>query len=422
VATVYDVAIVGAGPSGSTCAYYLAGRGLRVLLLEKKAFPRDKLCGDAVCTRAQTHLERMGVLQEILAEGKGKWAEVGGMVSPAGIRFVANSARHTNGSLVIAIKRIVLDEKIARSAARAGAELVENYHVVKTDFDRATGTWTVHTRTPNQPAYQAKVLVLADGASSSLARSLGLVKSHPDAVCSRAYIKAGTSTFDADGVIFYPQQLLPGYCALFREAGDELNFACYVIPGGRCVSADLNRVHDDLLRNDPHVRQALGPNAELERMRGAPLRLGGIPQSYSDHLLIIGDAAGHIDPLTGEGIQYAMDAAELAAQTLAEAFAAGDFRAAFLKRYQKRWHRSFGSDFKWSQKVAQVCGKHPIFLDACAAVAQRRGASFLAEWATVMTWLRPKSYFLRPGRSGRRPAGSGGAGPSPRRPRPSDPV
>ena len=105
----FDVAIVGAGPSGSTCAYYLAKAGKRALLLEKKQFPRDKLCGDAVCTNAQTHLRRMGVLQEILAEKKGHWAEVGGLVSPRGISFIANSATHTNGSLVIAIKRIVLD-------------------------------------------------------------------------------------------------------------------------------------------------------------------------------------------------------------------------------------------------------------------------------------------------------------------------
>src|SRR5207237_5991936 len=139
------------------------------------------------------------------------------------------------------------------------------------------------------------------------------------------------------------------YLALFRHAGDEVNVACYIIPGGRCVPADLHRIYEKVLRHDPHVREALGPRAELERMRGAGLRLGGIPRSFADHLLIVGDAAGHIDPLTGEGIQYGMDAAELAAQTLSEAFAVGDFRAGFLKRYQDRWMQSFGWDFVWSR-------------------------------------------------------------------------
>ena len=81
-ASTYDVGVVGAGPAGSTCAFYLARQGKRVLLLEKQRFPRDKLCGDAVCTRAQIHLERMGVLQDVLAAGEGRWAEYGGFVSP----------------------------------------------------------------------------------------------------------------------------------------------------------------------------------------------------------------------------------------------------------------------------------------------------------------------------------------------------
>jgi geranylgeranyl reductase family protein len=391
----FDVAIVGAGPSGSSCAYYLAKEGKRVLLLEKKQFPRDKLCGDAVCTNAQIHLKRMGVLQEILAEKKGHWAEIGGLVSPSGIRFIANSAPHTGGSLVIAIKRVILDEKIARAAQRAGAHLVENYAVAGAEFSKIDRSWTIHAKSDKEPVYQARVLVACDGSSSSLARSMGLVKTAPDAVCSRAYIKADTTNFDADGVLFYPPEIVPGYCALFREAQGELNFACYIIPGGRCVPADLQRAHHKFLNYGP-VKEALGPRVQMERMRGAGLRLGGIKKSFADHLLIVGDAAGHIDPLTGEGIHHCMDAAEMAAQTLIEAFAENDFRASFLKRYQERWHKAFGRDFFWSRKLAQITAKFPIFLDACAAVSRKRGPGFLAEWATVMTGAKPKSAFLRP--------------------------
>jgi geranylgeranyl reductase family protein len=392
----YDVCVVGAGPSGSTCAYYLAGHGCRVLLLESKQFPRDKLCGDAVCTRALVHLKRMAVLQEILAEGKGHWAVVGGFVSPSGISFIGQTRGEADEGLVIAIKRIVLDEKIARAAAKAGADLVENYPVNRASFAAETGLWTVHSRAAGQPVYRARALVAADGASSSLARSLGIVKTPADAVCSRAYVKADSTAFDADGVMYYPRELLPGYCALFREAGGDLNYCCYVIPGGRCRSADLNRLHHQIAQHDPEVSRALGPNARMGPMRGAGLRLGGIPRSYADHLLIVGDAAGHIDPLTGEGIQYGMDAAELAAQTLLEAFAAGDLHAPFLKRYQDRWMQSFGRDFAWSRRMAWVCGRFPGFLDAWAEATRRRGAGFLAEWGAIMTGARPKSQFFRP--------------------------
>jgi flavin-dependent dehydrogenase len=131
-------------------------------------------------------------------------------------------------------------------------------------------------------------------------------------------------------------------------------------------------------------------------VRGAGLRCGGIPRSYADHLLVVGDAAGHIDPLTGEGIQYAMDAAEIAADTLAEALAAGDLRAAFLRRYQDRWLRAFGRDFAWSRRMARLSARFPAVIDAWAEATRRRGAGFLAEWADVMTGVRPKSDFFRP--------------------------
>src|SRR5215831_13162534 len=103
---LYDVAIVGAGPAGATCAWYLARQGIRVLLLEKKSFPRDKLCGDAICSRALIHLKRMGVLQQILDHDEGHPAAVGGMVSPNGVSYVGSSIEHLDGPAVIAVKRI----------------------------------------------------------------------------------------------------------------------------------------------------------------------------------------------------------------------------------------------------------------------------------------------------------------------------
>jgi menaquinone-9 beta-reductase len=393
--TIFDVAIVGAGPAGATCAWYLARRGIRPLVLEKRAFPRDKLCGDAVCSHAQTHLERMGVLKQILDNDEGWPAAVGGMVSPRGIRYVSDPAEHLDSRPVIAIRRIFMDARIAAAATAAGAELVERYGVANAAFDAEAGLWTLEPDSGGQ-TYRARALVIADGALSRLARSLGYVDTPPDAVCSRAYIRASTSAFDCDGLVFYPRALLPGYCALFREARDTINFCVYVIPGGPTGLGDLRPVHDRLIREDPHISKAIGPHAEIGPMLGGPLRLGGIARSYGPHLLILGDAAGQIDPLTGEGIQYAMDAAEIAADTLAEALAAGDLSAASLRRYQQRWMRAFGRDFRWSAAIARFYSRHPIFLDAGAATLNRLGPPFLARWAEIMTGARPKTDFLKP--------------------------
>ena len=115
----------------------------------------------------------------------------------------------------------------AIAAVRAGATLVEEAPVARAVFSAAQGVWKIHCRPKHPQVYQARVVVAADGASSALARSLGVVTTFPGAVCSRAYVAAGTSSFDMDGLVFYPPTLLPGYCALLREAGDEINFSGY---------------------------------------------------------------------------------------------------------------------------------------------------------------------------------------------------
>jgi flavin-dependent dehydrogenase len=374
----------------------LARQGVRVLLLDRERFPRDKICGDAVCSPAFEHLRTMGVLQEIEAQGLGKWAEIGGLYSPKGISFVGSSVDRTKPSLVIAVRRIVLDEKMVRAAERAGAQLVEEYPASGLEFSRGEGLWTVRHARNAAPPFRARVLVAADGSPSRIARSLGIVTSRSQAVCSRAYIEAASTDFDADGVVYYPPELLPGYCALFREAGGLLNFCAYVLPGGRCANRELRSMHEHLLRDYPHLRKALGTRPVIRKMQGAELRLGGIPRSSADHLLIVGDAAGQIDPFTGEGIHHAIEAASIAAEVIGEGLRVNDLSAAFLSRYHARWQSAFGRDYRWSERMARLCARYPWLLDGAAALVQRRGAGFLRDWGEVMTGARPKSAYLRP--------------------------
>ena len=89
----YDVAIVGAGPSGSTAGYYLAKGGAKALLLEKRKFPRDKYCGDAVCKTAIEILKEMGVLDQLMREGKAHVSDSGGFVSPSGLSYIGRSKK-----------------------------------------------------------------------------------------------------------------------------------------------------------------------------------------------------------------------------------------------------------------------------------------------------------------------------------------
>jgi len=242
--------------------------------------------------------------------------------------------------------------------------------------------------------YFARCLICADGAPSRLARQLGIVTEEPQGTCSRSYVK-GNTQFKFDGVVFYPPKLLPGYCAIIREAGDELNFCTYIIPGGPTSNDDLPAMHNDILKNYDYVAKSLGPNPNIERMKSASLRLGGIPKSYDQHLLVIGDAAGFIDPLTGEGIQYALESGEIASKVLLEGFKIGDLSASFLKKYQNMWYAEYGKGFYFSMKTSLFLYRFPIVLDATAKLIEKKGSRFLAEWAEVMTGSKSKTWFFR---------------------------
>ncbi|MBW1904995.1 MAG: geranylgeranyl reductase family protein [Deltaproteobacteria bacterium] len=391
---VYDVVIVGAGPAGATAAYFLAAGGKRVALLEKATFPRDKRCGDAWCEPAIEILEEMGVIQELDSEGLVQWVRAGGLVSPSGLSFTSpDEGARASMPRVAAIRRIVCDERIARAADRVGADLIENASV--TDVSLGDSVWTVDCKDGRR--FSGRCLIAADGAKSKIARSLGVVTAGANSVASRQYIKGGTHNFTSDGVLLYPPYVLPGYVALFRHTNDDIDLGCYVLPGGRVPLTELKSVLSTEVANDPFVREVLGDHAEpLERPALAPLRLGGEPRSHGERFILLGDAAGQTDPLTGEGIHTAMIAAKIAARVLHEAFDEGDLSARRLASYHKAWMKEFGRDFPISAAAGRAINRFPALLDTAAVAAQRHGASFMDNFGAAMTGVKPKSLFLSP--------------------------
>jgi geranylgeranyl reductase family protein len=391
---VYDVVIAGAGPAGATAAYFLAKGGKRVALLEKATFPRDKRCGDAWCEPALDILEEMGVIQELDAEGAVQWVRSGGLVSPSGLSFTSPDQGEREGApRVAAIRRMVCDERIARAAARVGAELIEGASV--SDVKLGDGRWAVRCKDGRQ--FTGRCLIAADGAKSKIARALGVVKTGANSVASRQYIKGGTHRFGSDGVLLYPPYVLPGYVALFRHSNGDIDLGCYVLPGGRVPLTKLKPLLQTEVAADPYVRAALGDHAEpLEPPGLSPLRLGGEPRTHGERLLVLGDAAGQTDPLTGEGIHTAMVAAKIAARLLHEAFDAGDLSARRLSGYHDAWMREFGRDFCISAAAGRAIQRFPVLLDTAAIAAQRGGASFMDNFGAAMTGVKPKSLFLSP--------------------------
>jgi geranylgeranyl reductase family protein len=396
----YDVIVVGAGPAGATAAYYLAGgtkegAGRRVALLEKAAFPRDKYCGDAWCAPALDILEEMGVLQKLEAEGLVRDTTSGGFISPSGESYVSvEESEAVAGTRCYAIKRIICDERIARRAAEVGAELFENAAVAAAQLE-ADGLWTV--RCHDGRRFRSRMLVAADGATSQIARSLGVVTTPPEGVAGRRYVKGGTHNFKSGGVLFYPTYVLPGYVALFRHYDDDIDLGCYAIPGGAVSPDRLVDLYEKEIRNDPFLQRALGPRVEFrERLRVASLRLGGVERSTDRQFMAVGDAAGQTDPLTGEGIHTGMIGGKLAAQTIHELFARGEFSAEACRLYHERWMAAFGREFRASAAGARMVYRFPLLMDVANVTAQRRGDAFMAEFGAAMTGVKPKTVFLRP--------------------------
>jgi len=411
----HDVCIVGAGPAGSTCAFYLAkeaegifaGTPLRIAILEKapSVSGKDKYCGDAWCAPALDILEDMGVLQDLEKEGLVSNTLCGGFVSPAGHSFLAND-RNTpmeQKSMSVrcyAIKRKICDERITRKAEeQEGVSVFENALVNKCVLDQNLGVWKIECG--NGRVFRCRMLVAADGAASNIARSLGIVEGPPEAVAARRYVKPGTHNFKADGVLLYPNYTLPGYVALFRHFDDSVDLGLYLLPGGVAKDSDLLEIYEKKLLRDPFVARALGPKAEFaERLKVASLRLGGVERSFGDHVLLVGDAAGQVDPLTGEGIHTGMQGGRLAAITIAEMFRKSNFSAQAGEVYHKCWMNSFGCDFPISSVAGKIVNKFPFFMDAvpvtCSSKGVKAGSDFFADFGAVMTGVLPKSHFLRP--------------------------
>ena len=320
-----DVIVVGAGPAGSATAHRLASAGRDVLLLERAAFPRDKVCGDGLTPRAVRSLVTMGV--DISPEA--------GWARNRGLRIVANGRtyelpwptleRFPDFGLVRA--RMELDEILARHAAAAGARLVERTKVLGPTRDDRTGRVTGVLAQPTddrgrpvgpQVAYRAPVVVAADGVSSRMAVAMGIGRreDRPMGVAVRAYApspRAAEPWMESWLELRSDGALLPGYGWVFGLADGRVNIGLGILNTSRAFQNVDYRDHlRRWLRETPEHWQ-LREHADTARIGGMALPMGFNRQPhYLKGMLLVGDAGGMVNPFNGEGIDYALEAGALA--------------------------------------------------------------------------------------------------------------
>lgn len=335
-ATAADVIVVGAGPAGATTAYYLARAGLDVLLLEKASFPRDKICGDGLTPRAVRQLVRMGID-----------TDAPGWIRNRGLRIIGGGMRlhlpwpelASYPEYGLVRTRMDFDQLLAQHAAAAGARLHERTSVTGPIVDERSGHIVgVSAREVDERgraagdtvSYHAPLVVAADGPSSRLATAMGVHKrdDRPMAVAVRTYFTS--PRHDDDWMESWLElwadnhrggrDLLPGYGWIFGTGNGTSNVGL----GITNTSKAFGRVdYRDMLRrwtSQMPAEWGFTEKNQVGGIRSAPLPMGFNRQPhYSRGLLLVGDAGGMVNPFNGEGIDYAMEAADLAATVIADA-------------------------------------------------------------------------------------------------------
>ncbi|MYV97525.1 geranylgeranyl reductase family protein [Streptomyces sp. SID3343] len=326
-----DVIVVGAGPAGSTTAYHLAKSGVSVILLEKTAFPREKVCGDGLTPRATKQLINMGVDTSVEAG----WLPNRGLrILGGGMRLELDwpdlAAYPAHG---LVRKRADFDEILARQAVSAGAKLYERANVTSPILDDRTGRIVgVNVRmngSKEETVFRAPIVVAADGNSTRLSLAMGLHRreDRPMGVAVRTYFKSPRSDDDyleswlelwdrRDG----QEKLLPGYGWVFGMGDGTSNVGLGLLNTSAAFK-DID--YRDLLKGwVSGMPEEWGYTDENQEgpIRGAALPMGFNRQPhYTKGLLLVGDAGGMVNPFNGEGIAYAMESGEIAAQVITQA-------------------------------------------------------------------------------------------------------
>lgn len=359
-----DVLVVGAGPGGSSAAYHLARHGIDVTLLERSSFPREKVCGDGLTPRGVAALVRMGVDPD----------------DPGFERIDGGLRVYTRDSMIelrwpelrswpdfgLVRTRFDLDSLLAQRAQKAGARLIERTEALEPI--RADG-WVVGAlmRDAEDPraeasALRARFVIAADGAASRFAKPAGVRRdqSRPLGIAARGYYRASyhpgpwlESWLD----LWEGDVLLPGYGWLFPVPDGTVNLGAGLLntfQGFGKISA--RRLFDAFAAMLP-ASWGIREETVQGRVLSGPLPMGGnrVPTAVPG-MLLVGDAAGLVNPFNGEGIAYAMETGELAAELVHEALVRD--RPGVASMYPTVLRERYGRYFALGRGFARAIG-HP---------------------------------------------------------------
>lgn len=319
---MYDIIIIGAGPSGSSCAYNIKrfNPAATVLLIDKAQFPRYKPCGGGISPEVKNYLD----------------FDFDSAVS-CNIRDIvltANEKKIQTQCDMHMVRREQFDDYLVAKARERGVEVLMNCDVI--DIEKTPTHLTIKTTDAH---FTGKIVVLAEGSSGKLARKLNIAADN-NVAAALEYEHAENN----------PSELL------HIDFDHNKSGYAWVFPKADGLSMGIGRFSKQKKSNELGLPQQLKPylakhavnNIVREQMHGHPVQLySGRKKLVHDRIMLIGEIAGCVDPLTAEGIRPAIKSGFLAAKLLAEAIAKN--KLAIIKKYDRVFHKEIGKDFQYAR-------------------------------------------------------------------------
>ena len=386
-----DVLVIGGGPAGASAAYWLARYGHDVTIVERKSFPREKTCGDGLTPRAVHQLNEMGLGDQLARFHRYNGLRATGMGRQLELQWPEHPVYPQHGYVV---RRRELDTMVASNAVDAGATMLEGHEALQPIVDRGFVRGAVVQPPAGEPIeIRARYVVVADGANSRFGRALGTFRTRewPYGTAIRTYwetprhaepwIESALDVKDRNG------NPMPGYGWIFTVGDGTVNIGVGLLSTFREFKS-VNTTHLlDAYAHQVADRWEIQPDRPECKATSGRIPMGGsVGPKAGPSYLVIGDAAGSVNPFNGEGIDYAYETARMAAQVLHEALDAGDPTA--LQRYPSLLDDEYGEYFKVARLFARVIGRPALMRELTRAGMHSR---------TLMEWvLRIMANLLRP--------------------------
>lgn len=374
-----DICIVGGGPAGLTTALYLAKFGLASTVIEKSTFPRDKICGDAFSGKVSWALRNLDAPFETEVHQQNfqlaSWGVkfYGTKNNELNVPFKLNYNTKEDKAPGFIAKRKDFDFFLYQKASNNPLiEILENTNVC--EFSRNENSIILASKNKAK-VFETKILIAADGPYSKIAKDLMNFHISDDYNCLglRAYYN-NVDDLDKDGFIelHFLEELLPGYFWIFPLPNGGANVGAGIRTDlMRHKKINLKKAFQKIVDEHPIISKRF-KNAQLvDDIKFHGLPLGGMHRKISsNNLMLIGDAAGLVDPFTGEGIGNAMISGKIAAETIAKAVKENDFSEKTLSNYDKEVYRRLGSELSLSKKMQELT-KYPWLFNFVINKARR---------------------------------------------------